>query len=137
MIDSHCHLDVPAFDADREAVISRATATGVIGMVVPAIRPRTWAALQALATTHHAAGVRWAVGVHPQIVPELGLDELEDLLLVETDAPDQAPEGHRGGRSEPAMLPAVIAGLASAKHIEAAEIAEVTTRNARRLFASW
>lgn len=254
MIDSHCHLDVPAFDADREAVISRATATGVIGMVVPAIRPRTWAALQALATTHHAAGVRWAVGVHPQIVPELGLDELEDLerriveratdaiaigecgldggtaerelqetifrmhirigrelrkplivhvlnahdvaprilreerceggvlhsysggadlvpvycelgmafsfagpisyanarkpveaarviplelLVVETDAPDQAPEGHRGGRSEPAMLPAVIAGLASAKHIEAAEIAEVTTRNARRLFASW
>ena len=27
-----------------------------------------------------------------------------ELLLAETDAPDQAPEGHRGGRSEPAYV---------------------------------
>lgn len=248
MIDTHCHLDVPAFDGDRAAVIERAVAAGVVGMLIPAIRPRTWDALRALVAGHPA--LRWAIGVHPQIVPELADAELEgleqrladpsaiaigecgldgntgdkerqeaifrthlrvaralgkpviihvfhahdlapkilreekctggvlhsysggadlvnvyrdlgmafsfagpisyanarkpveaarlipaELLLVETDAPDQAPEGHRGGRSEPAFLPAVIAGLAAARGETPDAIAALTTANARRVFA--
>jgi TatD DNase family protein len=257
VIDTHCHLDVDAFDGDLDQVIARATAAGVQGMLVPAIRPRTWDALVALTARHASAGVRCALGIHPQIVPELdtaesagdlaeriaraitnagaiavgecGLDgatadqpRQEDifrahlraakaldlpvvihvlrahdaaprilreegpvrgvlhsysggadlvpvyrdlglafsfagpvsysnarkpveaaraippeLLLAETDAPDQAPEGHRGGRSEPAFLVAVLAGLAAAREVSAAEIAELTASNARRLFAAW
>ena len=34
MIDSHCHLDNPQFDPDREAVIDRALAAGVERMLV-------------------------------------------------------------------------------------------------------
>jgi TatD DNase family protein len=34
MIDSHCHLDNPQFDPDRDAVIDRALAVGVERMVV-------------------------------------------------------------------------------------------------------
>ncbi|MDQ3367048.1 MAG: TatD family hydrolase [Myxococcota bacterium] len=260
VIDTHCHLDVAAFEADREEVVARATRAGVIGVLVPAIRPRTWGALGALARQHAAVGVRCAIGIHPQIVHELEPDERSgdlvrriadvateagavavgecgldgataasaaerevqatifrahlraarelgkpvvihvfrahdaaprilreervhevggvlhsysggaalvpvyrdlglafsfagpityanarrpieaaraipaDLLLVETDAPDQAPAPHRGGRSEPAFLPAVIAGLATARATSAAEIAALTTANARRLF---
>jgi len=255
MIDTHCHLDVPAFDADRDAVIARATAAGVVGLLIPAIRPRTWNALLELTRRHAAAGVRCALGVHPQVVPELdpeedagdltarlidaarhavaigecGLDggtgdharqeaifrahiragratgkplvihvlrahdaaprilreegpvtgvlhsysggadlvpvyrDLglafslagpvtygnarrpvaaaraipAELLLAETDAPDQAPQDHRGGRSEPAFVASVIAGLAAARQTTAAEIAALTTANARRLFATW
>ena len=256
MIDTHCHLDVPAFDTDRDDAIARATTAGVSGMLIPAIRPRTWDALRELAARQAGAGVRWAIGVHPQVVPTLGTDELgrleqkladaadtaiaigetgldggtankelqealfrshvrvaralgkplivhvlhahdlapkilreeravdvvlhsysggadlvavyraaakrvafsfagpisypnarrpgeaarvipAELLLVETDAPDQAPEGHRGGRSEPAFLPAVIAGLAAARGVEPRQIAELTAANARRIFPSW
>lgn len=78
VIDTHCHLDVAAFDADRDAVIARAGAAGVTGMLIPAIRPRTWAALEALARRHAAAGVRFAIGIHPQIVPELDAAERGD-----------------------------------------------------------
>lgn len=257
MIDTHCHLDTPAFDADRDAVLARAAAAGVRGMLVPAIRPHTWPALAELATRAHGAGVRCALGIHPQIVPELAPDELAgdledrlatalgragavavgecgldggtgelalqerlfrahirvaralrlplvihvlrahdaaprilreegpvtgvlhsysggaelvpgyralglafsfagpisypnarrpveaaraipaELLLVETDAPDQAPEGHRGGRSEPAFLPAVLAGLAAARGSSVEEMAALTTANATRIFSTW
>jgi TatD DNase family protein len=275
VIDTHCHLDVAAFDEDRDAVIARAGAAGVTGMLIPGIRPRTWAALGALARRHAGGGVRFAVGVHPQIVPELGEDErggdLEEriarasedavaigecgldggtgeralqerifrahvrvaralgkplvvhvlrahdaaprilreeragdcgvvlhsysggaalvavyaglgcafsfagpvtypnarrpieaaravpaeLLLAETDAPDQTPAAHRAGRpasgeaassrerarsagrSEPAHLPAVIAGLAAARGAAPAEVAALTAANAARLFRTW
>ncbi|HEY6037335.1 MAG TPA: TatD family hydrolase [Kofleriaceae bacterium] len=250
MIDSHCHLDLAAFDRDREDVLARAAAAGVEGILVPAIRPATWDAVRALA----GGLVRIALGIHPQIVPELapseraltpetlaqaardagalaigecGLDgatgdrELQedllrrhvraarlaqlplvvhvlrahdlaprvlreerahevcgvmhsysggaelvpiyrdlgfafsfagpvtydnarrpleavravpaDLLLVETDAPDQAPAKHRGGRSEPAFVAEIVAAIAAATGRD--DIAAVTTANARRLFA--
>ncbi len=334
MIDTHCHLDMPAFAEDVDAVVGRATAAGVVGMLVPAIRPATWAACAALVERHAGAGLRLAIGVHPQIVPELAPDEIgrvsrdpagieselsrdgdidaiaawiareaiayhavaigecgldgatadmprqealfrahiraawltglplvihvlrahdraprilreelerariheeiarparidsiasigtpsipivdvgpmpvggtqsmpvggtqsmpvgltqsmpvggvlhsysggaelvdvyrelgmafsfagpvsyanarkpveaarlvpEDLLLAETDAPDQAPEGHRGGRSEPAFVAAVIAGLAAARGTTAEEIGALTTANAQRIFGAW
>ena len=61
----------------------------------------------------------------------------DDLLLAETDAPDQAPAPHRGGRSEPAHLPAVVAGLAAALGRPVDEIAALTAANARRIFGDF
>ena len=58
----------------------------------------------------------------------------DELLMAETDAPDQAPEPHRGQRSEPAFVAEVIAGLAAARGQDPAKTAALTTRNARRLF---
>jgi TatD DNase family protein len=75
LIDTHCHLDTPAFDADRDEVIARAVGAGITGMLVPAIRPRTWPALRAMAR----GPVRIALGIHPQVVPELDADEMRDF----------------------------------------------------------
>ena len=57
-----------------------------------------------------------------------------DRLLVETDAPFLAPEGHRGERNEPAWVPLVGAALAALHGCTTEALAEATTRNARRLF---
>lgn len=256
MIDTHCHLDDAGFDRDRGAALARARTAGVTGILVPAIRPSTWAALRGLAAAHPAAPLAFALGVHPQIVPaltaaeraldlaealaaaaaddrvvaigECGLDgatgerDLQeqlfraqlraaralgrpavihvlrahdvaprilreerigevggvlhsysggpelvpvyaalglafsfagpityasarrpveaarvvpaDHLLAETDAPDQAPARHRGGRSEPAFVADVVAGLAAARGVEVAEVTALTSANARRWF---
>jgi len=61
----------------------------------------------------------------------------DDSLLAETDAPDQAPAAHRGGRSEPAYVGEVIGALAAARQTSPDEIARITTENARRIFRAW
>jgi len=250
VVDTHCHLDVQAFDVDRDDVRARARHAGVTVIVVPAIRPASFAQLRSLAA--RAPEVRIALGVHPQIVASLGdrekdldglaaacvdagaiavgecgldgasADHAEQerlfrrqiavarelrlpllvhilrahdvapriladeraaevggilhsysggpdlvpvyaelgfafsfagpvtygnsrrpvaaarcvpaaLLLAETDAPDQAPEPHRGRRSEPAFVREVIAGLARARDTTPDDIADLTTANARRV----
>jgi TatD DNase family protein len=73
MIDTHCHLDDPSFEPDREAVVSRARSAGVTAIVIPAVRPRTFDRVRALAARYPE--VRVALGVHPQIVPDLDDDE--------------------------------------------------------------
>lgn len=57
-----------------------------------------------------------------------------ERLLVETDAPLLAPEGHRGRRNEPARVTQVGETLAALKGVTAEEAARATTANARRLF---
>lgn len=57
-----------------------------------------------------------------------------DHLLVETDAPLLAPEGHRGQRNEPALVTRVGEVLARTRGASVEEVARATSRNARRLF---
>ena len=257
VFDSHCHLDLPVFDPDRDAVLARARAVGVQAILLPGIRPNTWAGLRELAATVLSPALYPAIGVHPQIVAHLdpaervlatdpealaeharaagavaigecGLDgqseapedqeavfrahiraavELglplvihvlrahhlapkvlaeegaaavggvlhsysggpgllsvyadlgfafsfagpltypgarrptlaaaevrPELLLVESDAPDQSPHSQRGQRNEPAFLPETLEALASVREQTPAQIALLTTENARRLF---
>lgn len=63
MIDTHCHLDLHQFDADRDAVIERAAAAGVTRIVNPAINLDSCRRVLALAD--RCPGVYAAVGVHP------------------------------------------------------------------------
>jgi TatD DNase family protein len=57
-----------------------------------------------------------------------------DRFLVETDAPFLTPVPHRGSPNEPARVPLVGAAIAHLRGVETAEVAAVTTANARRVF---
>lgn len=83
MIDTHCHLDVSDFETDRLAVLERAWAAHLQGLVVPAIGPRAWADL--LSWPQQDARIQVGLGIHPQLLPELD-EKLDDDHLHQLDA---------------------------------------------------
>lgn len=81
LIDSHCHLDAPEFDHDREAVIARARAAGVVAQIVPAVAASGWQKLRALCAGHE--GLFPAYGLHPMFLAghrDEDIDALRELL---------------------------------------------------------
>jgi TatD DNase family protein len=57
-----------------------------------------------------------------------------DGFILETDAPFLAPVPHRGKRNEPAYVQITAATIAAIRGQDIAEVAAVTTKNARRVF---
>lgn len=80
LVDSHCHLDFPDFDSEREAIVARAIAAGVGRMVTISTRVRRFDAIRAIAEAH--AEVFCSVGTHPHNAaeePDVTADELVAL----------------------------------------------------------
>lgn len=75
-IDTHCHLDAPEFDPDREAVVDRARAAGVTTLVLPAVHTADLDTVRELAHRHALA---YALGLHPLYVGREPADALETL----------------------------------------------------------
>lgn len=75
--DTHCHLDLPHFDADRDAVLERALAAGIERILIPGIDLAASRRALALAETHPA--LRVAVGVHPTETAGFGPETLAAL----------------------------------------------------------
>jgi TatD DNase family protein len=76
LVDSHCHLDLSQFDADRADVIARAQKCGVGCIVNPGIDLAHSRRAIELAEAHPA--VYAAVGVHPN-----STDQLDEHVLAE------------------------------------------------------
>lgn len=66
-----------------------------------------------------------------EVLPSIGADR----LLLETDSPYLTPVPYRGKRNESAYLPYVCACVAGALGVDEKQAADMTTANARRLFA--
>jgi TatD DNase family protein len=80
-IDSHCHIDGPEFDADREDVIARAHDAGVDTMLnVGTGDPHSGAFERAVALAERHEEIYAAIGVHPHDA-KLFDDAAERLLL--------------------------------------------------------
>ena len=67
-------------------------------------------------------------------LPEVARFVPADRLVVETDCPFLPPDGHRGRRNEPALLPLTAARVASLRREDLIALAERTSDNARALF---
>ncbi len=63
LIDTHCHLADPAFDADRDAVLARAAAAGIAHVVV--IGESVAGSERAAALARGRPGLSATAGVHP------------------------------------------------------------------------
>jgi len=80
MIDTHCHIDEEAFDADREEVIARQRESGVEAMIVPGVNVASIETV--LAVCHAHPGYCYpALGLHPE---DVKADWQEQLSIVET-----------------------------------------------------
>jgi TatD DNase family protein len=77
LVDSHCHIDLEHFDADREAVLARARAAGVDSIIIPGIDLAQNQA--ALALAEQETGLFVAVGVHPNSAGEFDAATLGEL----------------------------------------------------------
>src|SRR5438094_228335 len=150
LFDTHAHLHFPDFADDLDAVLERARAEGVRGMVTIGTDRETNRAVVELAGRWPDV---WAtVGIHPHDAAEAteaDFKEMEGLarsrpdvarfvpadhLVVETDCPYLPPTPHRGKRNEPAYVALTAARIAELRNVDAAELGEVTSRNAARLF---
>jgi len=84
LIDTHCHIDVEEFAADRGEVVARARAAGVVAQVVPGVVQPGWVHL--LEVCRRYPGLYPALGMHPVYLdvhrPE-HLDELKALVTRE------------------------------------------------------
>lgn len=76
-IDSHCHLDAPEFEPDRDPVWQAARAAGVSATLIPAIGLTNCAAVDACCQRY--PGTAPAYGIHPLYVQEAADGDLEEL----------------------------------------------------------
>lgn len=82
LFDTHCHLDVSEFDADRAAVLQRARQVGVRRLLIPAVTASSWAGLLELCADD--PDLYPALGLHPVYIDthhDQDLDALERLLV--------------------------------------------------------
>jgi TatD DNase family protein len=63
IIDSHCHLDFPDFASERDAVVARARAAGLVRMITISTRIDAFDTVRAVAEAYD--DVFFTVGTHP------------------------------------------------------------------------
>ena len=83
LVDSHCHLDFPDFDEDRDAVLARAAAAGVGTIVTISTRVARFPELRALAARY--PNVYCSVGTHPHNAAEEPDVTTADLVRLSAD----------------------------------------------------
>lgn len=78
LVDSHCHLDFPDFEGERDAIIARAREAGVERMVTISTRVKQFDRIRAIAEAHEE--VWCSVGTHPHNAAEELDVTAEDLV---------------------------------------------------------
>lgn len=93
LVDSHCHLDFPDFAEERDAVVARASASGVGRMITISTRVRRFDGIKAIAEAYE--NVWCSVGTHPHNAAE-ELDITADELVALSAHPKVVAIGEAG-----------------------------------------
>ena len=83
LIDSHAHLEMPEFDADREDVIVRAGRAGVDAIIT--VGTNLALSRRALSLAHRHENIYATVGVHPHDVAKAGDETFDELKALAGD----------------------------------------------------
>ncbi|MEL4306437.1 TatD family hydrolase [Methanococcoides sp. LMO-2] len=95
VIDSHCHLDFPKFNRDRDEVIERARNSGVVEMVNSGIDLKTNTSTLALAKQYDF--IHPTIGLSPLVVSHYGNEVADEILLqLEQHAAESVGIGEAG-----------------------------------------
>ena len=78
LIDTHCHLDFPDFDAERDDLVARARTSGVLQMITISTLVHRFERIKAIADTY--PNVFCSVGTHPNHAHEEPDIEIDDLV---------------------------------------------------------
>jgi len=68
LIDSHCHIDFPIFDQDRQAILHRCQQLTIGTLFVPGVTAATWDRL--LTVCQQSPQLHPALGMHPMFMAE-------------------------------------------------------------------
>jgi TatD DNase family protein len=79
LVDSHAHLDMAEFDADRADVVRRALAAGVVAILCPADLTRAESLPAIAGLTVEFPTVLAAAGVHPHRAKDFDPDHIREL----------------------------------------------------------
>ena len=93
LVDSHCHLDFPDFESERDAIVQRAIDAGVGRMVTICTRVARFDEIKAIAEQYDP--VYCSVGTHPHNADE-ELDVTADALVQLTGHPKVVAVGEAG-----------------------------------------
>lgn len=84
IIDSHCHLDFPAFAQDHSSVLEQCQKNGITDIVIPGVTAKTLTNLvQFCASNTKTVKLHYALGLHPVFLDqhkENHLDALAELV---------------------------------------------------------
>lgn len=80
IVDSHCHLDFPDFDAERDDVVARAVAAGITRMVTICTRLRLEPQVREIAEKY--SQVYYAAGTHPMSAADEPLATVDELVVL-------------------------------------------------------
>ena len=117
LVDSHCHLDFPDFDAEQPAVIARALAAGVNRMVTICTRLRLEPQVRAIAEAYPS--VFYAAGTHPMSAASEPMATVEQLVSM-AQHPKMVGIGETGLDYHYTAATKAIQQASLAVHIEAA-----------------
>lgn len=84
--DHHCHLDMAAFDDDRDSVVARAREAGVVQCTLAATTRDRWPLLIATARRY---GFSYQLGLHPYFISQhrlVGADNDLEALAAQLDS---------------------------------------------------